>query len=61
MSGRTEAGAIERVRVVPEASAALNRAFDVTPGRLLTGIITERGVCAASRAGLLKLYPERAA
>ena len=61
MSGRTEAGAIERVRVVPEASAALNLAFDVTPGRLLTGIITERGVCAASRAGLLKLYPERAA
>ncbi len=61
MSGRTESGAIERVRVVPEASAALNLAFDVTPARLVTGIITERGVCEASRAGLLKLYPERAA
>ncbi len=61
ITGRTDAGRIERVRVVPEASAALNLAFDVTPGRLVTGIITERGVCAASRAGLLQLYPERAA
>ena len=61
VTGRTDAGVIERVRVVPEASAALNLAFDVTPGRLVTGIITERGVCAASRAGLLQLYPERAA
>lgn len=61
IAGRTEAGAIERVRVVPETSPALNLAFDVTPRRLVTGLITERGVCEASRAGLTKLYPERAA
>lgn len=57
--GRTAAGEIGSVRVVPEGSAALNLAFDVTPGRLVTGIITERGVCAASREGLWGLYPER--
>jgi methylthioribose-1-phosphate isomerase len=57
--GRTAAGEIGSVRVVPEGSAALNLAFDVTPARLVTGIITERGVCPASREGLLSLYPER--
>jgi methylthioribose-1-phosphate isomerase len=61
ISGRTDAGAVARVRLVPEGSAALNLAFDVTPARLVTGLITERGVCAASRAGLAALYPERAA
>ena len=40
-------------------SAAGNPAFDVTPARLVTGLITERGVTEASGAGLLKLYPER--
>jgi methylthioribose-1-phosphate isomerase len=57
--GRTAAGAVTSVRIVPEGSAALNLAFDVTPGRLVTGIITERGVCPASREGLLSLYPEQ--
>lgn len=56
--GRTAAGEVTSVRVVPDGSAALNLAFDVTPGRLVTGIITERGVCPASREGLLSLYPE---
>jgi len=56
--GRTAAGEIGSVRVVPEGSMALNLAFDVTPARLVTGIITERGVCAASQEGLLSLYPE---
>jgi len=59
ISGRTSSGAIETVRVVPEASPALNLAFDVTPANLVTALITERGVCPASRAGLLSLYPER--
>jgi methylthioribose-1-phosphate isomerase len=59
VSGRTAAGEIGSVRVVPDGSAALNLAFDVTPARLVTGIITERGVCPASRAGLSSLYPER--
>ena len=57
--GRTAAGEVAGVRVVPDSSAALNLAFDVTPARLVSGIITERGVCPASREGLLRLYPER--
>jgi methylthioribose-1-phosphate isomerase len=61
ITGRTACGAIETVRVVPEASAALNLAFDVTPARLVTALITERGVCPANQAGLRGLYPDRAA
>jgi methylthioribose-1-phosphate isomerase len=43
--------------VVPEGSSALNLAFDVTPARLVTALITERGLCPANRAGLQSLYP----
>jgi methylthioribose-1-phosphate isomerase len=57
MTGRTRAGAIETVRVIPEASPALNLAFDVTPARLVTALITERGVCAADAAALRALFP----
>ena len=49
-----------RSRSPPPASPAGNPAFDVTPARLVTGLITERGVCPATREGLLSLYPERA-
>ena len=59
ITGQTASGAIESVRVTPPASPAANYAFDVTPARLVTGLITERGVCAASQDGLLELYPER--
>jgi methylthioribose-1-phosphate isomerase len=45
--------------VVSPGSPVANPAFDVTPARLMTGIITERGVCDASREGLYGLYPER--
>jgi methylthioribose-1-phosphate isomerase len=58
ISGRSSTGRIEAVRLVPDRSAALNLAFDVTPARLVTGLITERGVCPASRAGLQRLYPD---
>jgi methylthioribose-1-phosphate isomerase len=58
--GRAEDGRLLDVEVVAPGSAVANPAFDVTPARLVTGIITERGVAAASRAGLLALYPERA-
>jgi methylthioribose-1-phosphate isomerase len=58
ITGRSSAGSIETVRLVPETSPALNLAFDVTPARLVTALITERGVCAASRAGLQRLYPD---
>lgn len=52
--------AIREVRIVPESSPVRNDAFDVTPARLVTGLITERGVCAASEEGLAALFPERA-
>jgi methylthioribose-1-phosphate isomerase len=56
--GRTAQGELVSVNVLPEGSAAANPAFDVTPARLVTGIITERGVCPASAEGLRHLYPE---
>jgi methylthioribose-1-phosphate isomerase len=58
-TGMTAAGAIETVRLTPQGSPAANPAFDVTPARLVTGIITERGVCPATAKGLLGLYPEQ--
>jgi methylthioribose-1-phosphate isomerase len=58
--GRAEDGRLLDVEVVAPGSAVANPAFDVTPARLVTGIITERGVASASRSGLLTLYPERA-
>jgi methylthioribose-1-phosphate isomerase len=60
LSGRTESGEIATIDILPEGSPAANPAFDVTPARLVTALITERGVCAASEAGLLSLYPEQA-
>jgi methylthioribose-1-phosphate isomerase len=52
-------GEIKKVRLTPEKSPAQNDAFDVTPSRLVTGLITERGICEASEGGLFKLYPEK--
>ncbi len=60
VTGRTANGRIETVRVVAAGSPAANPAFDVTPARLVTGLITERGRCAANEAALLDLYPEKA-
>jgi len=60
LTGRTADGRIETIRVVAEGSAAANPAFDVTPARLVTGLITERGRCEASEAGLRALYPDKA-
>jgi len=58
VTGRTADGTIATVRVAPADSPAANPAFDVTPARLVTGLITERGRCDASSEGLLSLYPE---
>ncbi|MFN3613955.1 MAG: S-methyl-5-thioribose-1-phosphate isomerase [Rubrimonas sp.] len=52
---------VESFRVAAPGSSAANPAFDVTPARLVTGLVTERGLCPASEAGLLSLFPERAA
>jgi methylthioribose-1-phosphate isomerase len=60
MTGRTAEGRIETVRIVPDGSPVANYAFDVTPARLVTGLITERGVLTASRAALAAAFPERA-
>jgi len=60
ITGRTAGGRIETVQVTPPGSPAANPAFDVTPARLITGLITERGVACASSEGLASLYPERA-
>jgi methylthioribose-1-phosphate isomerase len=61
MTGRTADGRIETVRIVPEGSPVANYAFDVTPARLVTGLITERGVLHADRAALSAAFPERIA
>lgn len=50
---------IKTVRLTPAASPAANFAFDVTPARLVTGLITERGICQASEAGILALFPDK--
>lgn len=60
IAGQTDAGAVAVVRVIPPGSAAANPAFDVTPARLVTGLVTERGRCAATADGLLSLFPENA-
>jgi methylthioribose-1-phosphate isomerase len=59
MTGRTADGRIETVRVVPDGSPVANYAFDVTPARLVTGLITERGVLRADRDALSRAFPER--
>jgi methylthioribose-1-phosphate isomerase len=59
MSGRTRDGQVIAVEISAPGSPARNDAFDVTPARLITGLITERGVCEASCEGLRSLYPER--
>ena len=57
--GRTGDGRIETVNLLPGGSPAGNWAFDVTPARLVTGLITERGVCKASEEELVALFPDR--
>jgi methylthioribose-1-phosphate isomerase len=58
MTGRLPDGSIATVEIAPEGTRAANPGFDVTPMRLVTGFITERGVTPATRDGLLTLYPE---
>ena len=58
--GMSDRGDVERVRISPETTPVANYAFDVTPARLVAGLITERGVCAASEAGLAELFPDQA-
>ena len=59
VSGVAPDGEVVQTRVVSPGSPAANPGFDVTPARLVTGLVTERGVAEASEAGLLGLFPER--
>jgi len=57
--GKDQQGQVTAVKIIPENSPVCNYAFDVTPARLVTGLVTERGVCEASPAGLKTLFPEK--
>jgi len=59
ISGETDDLRIETIRLTPKPSPALNPAFDVTPARLVTGLITERGIIGANETALAKAFPER--
>jgi methylthioribose-1-phosphate isomerase len=59
MSGATEAGDIATIRITPEKSPVMNFAFDITPARLVTGLITERGIVAATQDALSRAFPDR--
>jgi methylthioribose-1-phosphate isomerase len=59
LTGRDANGSLSTIRVTPEGSPAVNPAFDVTPARLVTGLITERGIATASVEGLRRLFPEK--
>jgi methylthioribose-1-phosphate isomerase len=54
-------GRLLEVRVTPEGSPAANYGFDVTPRRLVSGLITERGICQPNEQSILSLFPEHAA
>jgi methylthioribose-1-phosphate isomerase len=58
MTGRLPDGSIATVEITPQGSPAANPGFDVTPARLVSGFLTERGVCAADETGLRSLFPE---
>ena len=60
ITGRDEAGQETKVALTPTGSRAANYAFDVTPARLVTALITDRGVCEASEEGLQTLFPDHA-
>ena len=61
MTGRTADGRIETVRIAPDGSPVANYAFDVTPARLITGLITERGICEADEQSICSMFPDHAA
>jgi methylthioribose-1-phosphate isomerase len=61
LTGRTSDGRIETIRVAAAGSPAANPAFDVTPARLVTGLITERGRIPATEAAIAAMYPEKVA
>ena len=59
LTGRTRDGRLETIQITPDGSPVSNYAFDVTPARLVTGLITERGILGANRDDLARAFPER--
>ena len=56
VEGLDEKGDIKKIQIYPKKSKAMNLAFDVTPAKYITGLITEKGVCEASEKGLKELF-----
>jgi methylthioribose-1-phosphate isomerase len=59
VSGKTAGGGMETVQICPDDTPARNWGFDVSPGRYISALITERGICPACEEGILSLYPEQ--
>ncbi len=59
ISGRDKDGSVTEIQLTPDGTHAANFAFDVTPARLVTRLVTDQGICDASKEGLLRLFPER--
>ena len=56
MEGLDEKGNVKKIQIYPSKSKSMNLAFDVTPAKYVTGLITEKGICEASSEGLKKLF-----
>ena len=56
IEGLDEQGKLQKIQIYPKNSKAMNLAFDVTPAKYITGLITEKGVCEASEKGLKELF-----
>ena len=56
IEGIDEDGKIKKLQIYPKKSKAMNLAFDVTPAKYITGLITEKGICEASEKGLKNLF-----
>jgi methylthioribose-1-phosphate isomerase len=59
ITGQTKSGTIETIRIAPESVVAANYGFDVTPARLVSALITERGIVKADKTAIRKMFPEK--
>jgi methylthioribose-1-phosphate isomerase len=59
ITGKAQDGSVQTVQICPDVTTARNWGFDVTPAKLISGLISERGICEASEKGILSLYQER--
>jgi methylthioribose-1-phosphate isomerase len=60
ITGLDDTATLRKIRIMPDKTESANYAFDVTPSRLVTGLITERGICSANKKDILKMFPEKA-